>query len=154
MSSEDKKTLWKNGYWYTKGQRPLLYIVNGKKVDCKNLVCLEYPGVPNIMSGTWSSGYFGPAPAEVAEATGVRDHNIMMDYGAWRFPGVLSREGTLIHGAGLTPAYEVYNWVGEEQLEALKEDREPAAAPTLPAYIRTGRQERPAGKLVGRIKDL
>ena len=146
MSTEDKKTSWKNGYWFTTGQRGLLYNVNDKKAECKNLVCLDYPSAKKFMSGTWSYGDFGPAPEEISEATGIKNHNIMMDYGAYKFPGVLSQDGTVIHGAGLTPACQVYNWISEEQLEAVKEDREPADAPSFPAYIKP-QPEKP-GKLV------
>ena len=45
MTTEEKKTPWKNGYWYNKSQACFLMIIDGEKVELKNLVCLEYPGI-------------------------------------------------------------------------------------------------------------
>ena len=48
MATEDKKTPWKNGYWYNKSQACFLMVIEGEKVELKNLVCLEYPGIYRI----------------------------------------------------------------------------------------------------------
>ena len=54
MTTEEKKTPWKNGYWYNKSQACFLMIIEGEKVELKNLVCLEYPGISYFYIEKWT----------------------------------------------------------------------------------------------------
>ena len=136
MSSEEKKTPWRNGYWFNKQHKCFVNLVNGEKVESKNLVCLDYPETKSVFSGTWTYGDFGPAPKDVVETTGIENHNVMMDYGMFQLPGVLTEDGARIHAAGFTPGvYDIIDFLDEEKLEALKEDRDPVESPSYPAYI-------------------
>merc|ERR1719187_2711429 len=60
-----------------------------------------------------------------------------MDYGMFKFEGVLNKDGTEICHMGFTTgSIEVANWVTDEELESIKDDREPADEPSCPSYIK------------------
>merc|ERR1712223_1946475 len=61
---------WKSGMWFNKDQGGFLIIIDGEKIDYKNLMVLDYPGSTSMFSGTISSGDFGPVPPEYLETTG------------------------------------------------------------------------------------
>ena len=57
------------------------------------------------------------------------------DYGAFKMQAVLNGEGTQFHAKGFMPGQIIScDWLSEEKLEALKEDRDPADAPSCPQY--------------------
>merc|ERR1719361_2154224 len=93
-----------------------------------------------MFSGTISHGEdFGPVPPEEIENVGgVEKDNVMMDFKVMKVPGVLHESGTRIYVKSLFPGkpIEVMNCMSDEELEALKEDREPMEAPTIPDYIK------------------
>merc|ERR1719433_2288305 len=62
----------------------------------------------------------------------------MMDLTMIKVPGVLHKSGTRIHVKSMFPGkpLEVMNCMSDEELEALKEDREPVEAPMIPDYIK------------------
>merc|ERR1719187_378200 len=72
----------------------------------------------------------------------------MMDYaGMYKTPVVLSENVTRVHSLGFVPGVvDIINCLNEEQLEDLKEDREPFDAPSFPTYI-TPRPDK-LGKLI------
>ena len=52
------------------------------------------------------------------------------DYGAFKMQAVLNGEGTQFHAKGFMPGQIIScDWLSEEKLETLKEDRDPADAP-------------------------
>jgi len=100
---------------------------------------LDYPGSTSMFSGTISSGDFGPVPPEYLETTGgVENYNIMMDFNMMKIPGVLHESGTRIFAKSFFPdkPMDIMNCLTDEELEALKEDREPVEAPKIPDYIK------------------
>merc|ERR1712038_1746517 len=72
----------------------------------------------------------------------------MMDFTMIKVPGVLHKSGTTIHAKSMFPGkpLEVMNYLTAEELEVLKEDREPMEAPKIPDYIKP--QPGQAGKLL------
>merc|ERR550532_1407826 len=62
----------------------------------------------------------------------------MIDFHVLKMPGVLHENGTRIYAKSLFPGkpMEVINFMTDEELEALKEDREPMEAPNIPDYIK------------------
>merc|ERR1719510_1451005 len=93
-----------------------------------------------MFSGTISHGEdFGPVPPEEIEnVSGVEKYNVMMDFKVMKVPGVLHESGTRIYAKSFFPGkpMEVLNCLTDEELEALKEDREPMEAPKIPDYIK------------------
>ena len=129
-----KKTPWHNGYWYNKNQRGYLSYIHGENIETKSMVCLDYPYTKSYMRGKVTYGNFGPAHSEIVKATGTKNYNMEYDIDLiGKIPGVINEEGTQIHAKGLLPnQIDVSNWLCQEELEKLKEDREPADAPSSP----------------------
>ena len=46
--------------------------VVGETVEGRNLICLDYPEIKPIFSGSWTSGDFGPVPSEIGKITGKK----------------------------------------------------------------------------------
>ena len=135
MSTELKKTPWCNGFWYNKNQRCYLSYIEVEKVEVKNMVCLDYPYVKAAWAGTLTYGDFGPADPEIVKATGIKNYNLKKSFDSFKmtFYGVLNKEGTQMHVKGFSPKHiDVSNWINQEELEKLKEDREPIDAPSSP----------------------
>ena len=135
MSTELKKTPWHNGFWYNKNQKTFLTCIEGEKLEVKNMVCLDYPDAKPMWAGTITYGDFGPADPEIVKATGIKNYNLKNSIASltMTFYGVLNKEGTQMTAKGFLPnQLDVSNWVNQEELEKLKEDREPINAPSSP----------------------
>ena len=103
-TTEEKQFPWKSGMWFNKEQGGFLIIIDGEKVEYKNLMVLEYPGATPMFSGKISQGDFGPVPAEEIEKVGgVKNYNLMMDFTMIKIPGVLHKSGTRIHVKSMFP---------------------------------------------------
>ena len=103
-TTEEKQFPWKSGMWFNKEQGGFLIIIDGEKVEYKNLMVLEYPGATPMFSGKISQGDFGPVPAEEIEKVGgVKNYNLMMDFTMIKVPGVLHKSGTRIHVKSMFP---------------------------------------------------
>merc|ERR1719189_981030 len=61
-----------------------------------------------------------------------------MDYGIFQIPAVLHENGMKIHAKSLMPGggIDKLNCLNDDELEALKESREPKEAPKIPDYIK------------------
>ena len=90
------------------------------------------------MKGTWIYGDFGPAPKDIIEASGIQNYNVKIDYTMFKMFGVINESGTQMISKSFLPnaPLDITKWVSDEEIEALKEDREPAEAPETPAYIK------------------
>ena len=134
MVSEVKKTPWRNGIWYNENHKCFLTYIEGEKMEMKNMICLDYPEFKSALTGILTFGDFGPAAPEIVEATGIKNYNFetKLEYFG-KIPGVINEEGTQMHKKGLVPnQFEVSNWLSQEDLEKLKEDREPYEEPISP----------------------
>ena len=123
-------TPWKNGFWYNKDFSTQYYMVNGEKSELYNLISLDYPDSKPMLTDPWKYGDFGPAKAEVAEVTGIKNYNIEIPSFFGRMPAVLNDKGDKAYFYGFTKAINVIEWLSTESIEKLKEDRDSADAPT------------------------
>ena len=73
MTATERNTPWKNGYWYNKNEKCMLTIINGEKVELRNLIALDFPDsdMEPLSRGTITFGDFGPAIDDIATATGM-----------------------------------------------------------------------------------
>ena len=136
MANMENITLpWKSGFWHNDNLSCYVYHVNEKKVDLKNMICLDYPDIDPVYSVDWSHGDFGPADKSIFEKTGVQNYNIQMDdIKSGKKFGVLSEDGTKIYSLGPARDIDIISWVTPEKLEELKENRESIEAPTISYY--------------------
>ena len=137
MSLEIRKTPWKNGFWCHKKEKCLLEFVIGENVEVRNTISLDYPNISIEGTATWNYGNFGKAPEDLIEITKIEHYNMELKYGKAKYYGVLNEMGTQIHIATNIDfeAYKPYivkDWLSEEDLEILKNEREPAGTPVCP----------------------
>ena len=107
--------------WFNKDQGGFLIIIDGEKIDYKNLMVLDYPGSTSMFSGTISSGDFGPVPPEYLETTGgVENYNIMMDFNMMKIPGVLHESGTRIFAKSFFPGKSFFYFIQKRRFKGMK----------------------------------
>ena len=134
MTDPKNKTPWKNGYWINERVNVMIFIVNGEKMDGKQLVALDYP---DIEEGGWKCtikyGDFGPAKKEVADAANCGEdtkNNIEIDFsGIYKSPGIVNETGTEIKTWGMTNSVETLRWLSPEDVKKKREDRDDFNAP-------------------------
>ena len=136
MSLEEKTshTPWKSGTWYSLLSRSQLFYVNGEKVEIKNMISLDFSDSKPLFTGTWAQGDFGPAKSEIVEMTGVQNYNVQIDHMIGKMLGILDKTGTQIDYWGLTNEHIILKCLTPEELEEIKENREPCESPSL-SYI-------------------
>ena len=129
VSQLEKKMPWKNGSWYNHALRSMFHTVVGESVIGKNMICFDHPETKPFFTGSWTSGDFGPVKPEVGKITGAKNYNIEFDAAMGKCHGVLNKAGTRIHYLGFSKNVEVLEWLNADEIEQLKEDRDPADAP-------------------------
>ena len=60
MSNLSSKTPWRNGYWASPNMPAFIWVVDGEKMDAKNMIALDYPDIEGSMVCTLKHGDFGP----------------------------------------------------------------------------------------------
>ena len=123
-------TPWKNGFWYNKDFSTQYYMIDGEKSELYNLICLDHPDSKPMFTDTWKSGDFGPAKPQVAKITGIQNCNIEISTLFGKMPAILNDEGNKVYYYGFTQTVNIIEQLNPEEIEKLKEDREPADAPT------------------------
>ena len=77
MSDSAKGTPCRNGNWFTEQMPSFIWVVNGERMDGKNMISLDYPDIEGgCFPCTLQFGDFGPARREISDATGVDRYNI------------------------------------------------------------------------------
>ena len=86
---------WKDGYWRNSEAEAFIIIIKGESTQTKKLASLALPDVKSIIDGRITCGNFGPAPEDIATASGIKTYNIQMEYPDFGRidPGVLNNEG-------------------------------------------------------------
>ena len=81
-------------------------------------------------------GNFGKARAEIANATGTEDYNFKVNsfMGVLNSKGVVNADGTKITIWGMSDTLEEWHWLDEEEVQKIKDDREPFDAPRSLIY--------------------
>jgi len=126
---------WKDGIWSIKDKGSFLIVINGTQYEYKGMIHLDNPKSKSHMGGTVVSGDFGETPENIRKLTGVEKYNVQlksqfMDRGA-----VLSEDGKCLHTPSFLPGQvDVIEWADENKLQQLRDNRDPADAPTLPSY--------------------
>ena len=124
-------TQWKSGFWYNKDFSTQYYMVDGEKSELYNLISLDHPDDSKPMiTDPWKYGDFGPAKAEVAEITGIKNYNIEIPSFFGRMPAVLNAKGDKVYFYGFTKTVNIIEWMSTEGIEKLKVDRDSADAPS------------------------
>ena len=133
MSSEETTSHfpWKSGTWYSPLSRSQLFYVDGEKVEIKNMISLDFSDSKPLFTGIWAQGDFGPARSELVEMTGVQNYNVQMDTFFGKILGVLDKTGTRIDFWGFAKEHEILRCMTPEELEKIKDDREPCESPSL-----------------------
>ena len=77
-------------------------------------------------------GDYGPAKKEIAEATGASNYNLAFAFGdKVMFHGVVNEEGTEMTTWGFSNSVEVMKLLSSEEVERIREDRDPLDEPRL-----------------------
>merc|ERR1719242_1750421 len=125
-----KRTPWRNGIWYNRDMVTQYNLVDGEKVEMRNVVDWDYPDVKPQMVKTWKYGDFGPANKEVAEISGIENYNLEIPSFFSNIPAVLNDEGTKIYFYGFSKKVDTIEWLSDEDVEKLKEDWDSVEAPS------------------------
>ena len=70
MSSEEESCPWKSGTWYNEKNATQLCIVDGEKMEVKNMMWFDYPESKSMFNGAWTKG-------KVSKV--VADHNKLLE---------------------------------------------------------------------------
>ena len=130
LDKKPKKDPWRNGFWYNRDMVTQYWLVEGDRIEMRNVVDWDYPDVKPQMVKHWKYGDFGPANKEVARVSGIENSNIEIPTFFGATPAVLNDEGTKIYFYGFSKKVDVIEWLSDEEIEYLKEDRDSAEAPT------------------------
>ena len=133
---------WKNGYWYSDEQANFIVIVENDKVTWKKFIYLDYPealGFDTLgnedTEDTWTYGDFGPVVNnDILKTTGVQNYNIILTSNKTKTHGVLNETGTQVHFLGIDDKVNILKWLDKEELEKIKDDRDPLEAPSCPYF--------------------
>ena len=143
-TSETKLTPWKNGYYRARSYQSMLYLVDGE-----SFVMHPVSGKPTktdtvASNGSWKYGDFGDAHPDVAKESGKTRYNVeMCDWGGlWKPHLALSDDGKKLYLYGMTQCVDVIEWMSEEDIEKMRNDREPFQAPVCPYKIQPENQGR------------
>ena len=130
MSNLSGKTPWRNGYWASPNMPAYLWVVDGEKVEIKNMIALDYP---DIDVGGWACtlkhGNFGPPKKEVADTTGAEHINVEMEMTGLKMPGVMNESGTKFTSLGMTNKGMTLKWLSPEEVKKARENRDDFNAP-------------------------
>ena len=90
---------------------------------------------------------FPDARSQKTTTLGIKNYNmeLKVEEFAMILHGVMNEDGTKMHYWGFANELCILNWLNDEDLEKLKEDRDPADAPPCPYFTpQPGRQ----GKII------
>ena len=123
----------KDGYYKSDILPASILVIEGNKCRQEKLahigVCTT-----NIISGTWSTGSFGPAHPAVQKLTRKSEYDIKltMKKGTFQRLGVIGQDGKSFTTMGLYKDLEQMTWISEDDIKELQEAGDPAEAPPCP----------------------
>ena len=123
----------KDGYYKSDILPASILVIEGNKCRQEKLahigVCTT-----NIISGTWSTGSFGPAHPAIQKLTRKSEYDIKltMKKGTFQRLGVIGQDGKSITTMGLYKDLEQMTWISEDDIKELQEAGDPAEAPPCP----------------------
>ena len=126
----------KDGYYKSDILPASILVIEGNKCRQEKLahigVCTT-----SIISGTWSTGSFGPAHPAVQKLTRKSEYDIKltMKKGTFQRLGVIGQDGKSITTMGLYKDLEQMTWISEDDIKELQEAGDPAEAPPCPYML-------------------
>ena len=96
----------------------------------RNIIDFDFPELKPMSTGAWKLGDFGPAKTEVAEMCGIKNYNVQIPSFFGMMSAVLNKEGNKLYFFGFTKKVDIMEWISEEDMKKLLEDRDPADAPS------------------------
>ena len=130
MSDLPENYPWQKGNWFSEQLPFLIWIVEGDKMEGKNMISLDYPDIKGSFPGKLKFGDFGPARKEISDVTGVDYYNIEITYfGVVKVYGFVNENGTEITSWGQSNSVEIIKWLSPQEIEVLKGKREDINAP-------------------------
>ena len=123
----------KDGYYKSDILPASILVIEGNKCRQEKLahigVCTT-----NIISGTWSTGSFGPAHPAIQKLTRKSEYDIKltMKKGTFQRLGVIGQDGKSFTTMGLYKDLEQMTWISEDDIKELQEAGDPAEAPPCP----------------------
>ena len=124
----------------------MLFKVEGNQCSWHNFLVLDYPDSAPMMTGTWEYGDFGPAKEELVEVSGgIKNYNVQKNLGPFfQNKAILDPSGTKLYTWGMSNSLETLEWLDEERVKKLSEDRDDFREPSCPYKM----QPENMGKLV------
>ena len=132
-----QKHQWVNGIWYNYDNKMTFWEIEGDKISMKSHYHFDHPDM-KYTTGKISYGDFDEAKDEIYRATGYKNYNVLIeiDFEGFEFKlnAVITKTKTKLYTWGFTNKMEIINWVKKEELEKIKNIREPYEAPKNPYY--------------------
>ena len=135
----------RDGYYKSDKITASLTIIEGSKCRVEKLahigVCTT-----DIISGTWSSGDFGPGHPDIQARTGKSNYDIKltMKQGIFQRFGVLGEDRKSLTILGFYKEIEHLTWISEDEVKEIQNKGDPAECPSSPYDLNPDRQ----GKLI------
>ena len=136
---------WKSGYYCKNNESAFLLKVDKENFTTCSIISFDFPDIDMGPQehGSFTLGNFGPASNEVVLASGgIKNYNIEFTYmgGISKAFGVVSNDGKHIYKLGLSEKIDHLEWLSDEALEKLLNDRDPVEAPSCPYKIQPENQ--------------
>ena len=129
------QTPWKDGYWYNKNAATMYFYVKGERTELRYMIDFDYPDMTPLSTKTWSYGDFGPARTDVAESSGITNYNLeIQSLIGTSMHVVLNKDGNKIYCYGFTNQVDIIEWLSDEDMMQLINERESADAPSCSYY--------------------
>ena len=130
----DEKLPWREGIWImgAYGTGTLIQTSGRDRFYMKQMMFLDYPHLDeknDYRCMKVEYGNFGKARAEIANATGTEDYNFNVNSFMLNSMGVVNTNGTKITIWGMANTLEEWFWLDEQEIQKIKDDREPFDAP-------------------------
>ena len=121
---------WRNGYYKLSSNSRIVFVINGENVKVEKVIGMFDDSMQPF--GTWKFGDFGKASDEIVDHSGKTNYNIDIElWGAmWKTKGVVGDDGTKI--TIWNNQLDYFEWLSNEEYNALKEAGEPADSPSHP----------------------
>ena len=132
-----QKHQWVNGIWYNYDNKMTFWEIEGDKISMKSHYHFDHPDM-KCTTGKISYGDFDEAKDEIYRATGYKNYNVLIeiDFEGFEFKlnAVITKAKTKMYTWGFTNKMEIINWVKKEELEKIKNIRDPYEAPKNPYW--------------------
>ena len=123
---------FRDGFWFNDKVPCTYFIASGGRMDVKAMTCVDYPKLEGEFQVPIKFGDYGPTRKEIAEATGMENYNLKLEFFYDYYPetpGVINDEGTEITIWGGSDSLEALKWMSDQEFEKMKQSLDHKAAP-------------------------